>query len=335
MQNLTKGMTALNGNNAYIFASANLRAKENTGSAVERLASFSNAHTVEELYRAAANAWNISEAEASAGIFDLAMANAVSDIRSAVPDPSVFAPLLYKYDCTNVKLAIKYRILGESADGHLMECGSIPSEVILKALKNGDWSCLPTHMKNAAEESESLYRKTGEARVIDLTLDRACFKAMKADAEKGGVQLISEIVSLRADGINLLSSMRLRNSGDVSLFERVFLPVGNVPYSAFVKNGVLADLPALYQTLNDGKLKNVIKTVCDGNLTIAEIEKLLEDTVLSLLPPIKYMAYGPEVVVRYLLVREAEITNCRIICAGLTNGKDTDSTKERMRSSYV
>lgn len=329
-----KGVTALNGNNAYIFASSNLRAKENTGSASERLTAFSNAHTSEELYRAAANAWNISETEADAGIFDLAMANAVSDIKSAVPDPSVFAPLLYKYDCTNVKLAVKYRILGESAEGHLMECGSIPSEVILKAVKNGVWSCLPPHMKKAAEEAEEFYRKTGEARMIDLTFDRACFEDMKADAENSGVPLISEIVSMRADGTNLLSFMRLQKSGDVSLFERVFLPAGTVPYSTFVKNGVLSDLPSIVHA-TDGKFKKTVKAVSDGNLTIAETEKLLEEAVLSLLPPIKYIAYGPEVVVRYLLVREAEVTNCRILCASLCGGADADRLKERMRSSYV
>ncbi len=328
-------MTVLTRNNAYIFASSNLRAKEKAGSSAEILSAITNAGSSDALLRAAAKAWDISENAPSEKLLHKAMADAVEDVKSVVPDFSVFAPLLYKYDCTNVKLAIKYRIVGESPTGMLLDCGSIPAEVILKSQRDGNWSPLPPNMKRAAEEAEALYRKTGEARIIDITLDCACFLDMKADAEKGGIPLISSIASLRADTVNVLSLFRLREIGDTSLFKRLFLPTGNIPLEAFIKNGEFADVQSFLLNIGDSPLKTALRAASDKISSIAEIERDLDEVILSLLPPVKYTAYGPEVVVRYLLVREAEVMNCRIMLAAFNSGADSEKIRERMRRSYV
>ncbi len=324
----------MNGNNAYIFASSNLRAKERSDTAANRLDSFINAPSAAELYSTAAKVWGLSETAASAELFECAMKTAVEDVRSSVPDFSIFAPLLYKYDCTNVKLAIKYSILGEAPADKLIKCGCISPEFIINALQKNDWSCLPKNMKEAAENAERLYRETGEARIIDITLDRACFGDMTATAEKGGIPLIIKIVSARADIANLLASKRI-DPDNTALFERIFLPGGSIELSSFIKNGSVCSFSELLFRIPASPIREAIKKAVSESYTLAEIEKIFDEAVLSMIKDAKYITYGPEVVVRYLLVREADIMNCRIALAAMNSGINAEQIRERMRTAYV
>ncbi len=326
--------------NAYIFASSNLRAKENTGSAKERLEAFKSAPTAEALCQSAASAFGIKSYASEKDLFEKAMGAAVADLRGVLPDFSLIAPLLYKYDCTNVKLIIKCSIMGIDPEDMLLPCGSISEKVLLASYEKNGWNVLPENMKKAANEATGLYRKTGNAQVIDLTLDKAAFADMSADAEKGGVTLIKNIVSARGDSANILTALRIKKSnadGDiaVSLLERSLVCGGEISADAFASSGEVNSLPDILKKAKNSRIYGAASKVAAGNYKFAEAEKIFDESVLSMTVPVKQMAYGIEVAVRYLLMREAEILNCRVIAAGLSGSIAQDEIGERMRVSYV
>ena len=49
----------------------------------------------------------------------------------------------------------------------------------------------------------------------------------------------------------------------------------------------------------------------------------------------KMVSFGAEILVGYLIAREYEVKNLRILLAGKSVGLTTDALRERMRLSYV
>ena len=131
------------------------------------------------------------------------------EIVSELDEPTKFAYFLYQYDCHNLKSAIKCFERGISPKDLFVPSGSVPCSEIEKHVKERDFSAFPENMANAAKEAFTAYEKTKSPRVIDILLDCACFKDIK---ENGGtVEYFSDLLKVRADGINILTFLRTKN----------------------------------------------------------------------------------------------------------------------------
>lgn len=325
----------------YMFASSFLKASDGAGTPAERLARFSEVSDGAALRALVREVYRLPQKDGvAADAYDAAVCDAVENIKSAVPDFSVFCPLLYKYDCTNIKTALKCTIRGTSPEGLLFCCGTVEPKKIVAAAESSSFAGLPAHMNKAAGEALEQYRKTGEARVIDLLLDAACFADMKEGAEAGGVELIKKTVTLRADGVNLLTMLRIGAQGlpaevASALMKRAFVPGGDIPLSAFLTGDAgCADGETVAAKVPAGSVSAKAVRRAVKEKSFAEAEKIFDDSVLSLADGYRFKPFGPEVAVRYLLIREAEMTNCRIIEAGIKGGR-ADEMRERLRRAYV
>ena len=321
--------------NDYLFASSFVRASEKGGSAKERFEKIYSSSTYDSLCKNAAEIFSVDDCGDLEKILENARERCVNIISSSVPDFYVFAPLLYKYDCNNIKTALKCKILGIDCKGRLSHAGYIPAEKIISAFDSGVLSSIGGKMGEAAMKANEAYMKTGEARIIDLMLDRACFEDMTDTAKENGVALISKIVSLRCDAVNILTFIRIKalrmpEESTLSLMERSFVSGGEIPADAFS-----GDRDNLIKHLTDHPYKRIFCEICDKDLPFAVAEKMLDEVILSNLADVKFMAFGPEIPVRALLVTEAEIMNCRIMARAISEGSDKAEAKERMRFSYA
>jgi V/A-type H+-transporting ATPase subunit C len=71
----------------------------------------------------------------------------------------------------------------------------------------------------------------------------------------------------------------------------------------------------------------------EGQLTV--LEKLIDDFVMEQVKQAKGISLGSEPVIGYLMAKENEVRNIRIIMVGKLNGVPTDVIRERLRDSYV
>lgn len=319
----------------YVFASSFIKAAEGKGTPAERLSRFREASDRDSLRSSAAEAFKVS----AENVYDEAINSAVELVKSALPDFSAVVPLLYKYDCANIKTAVKCKIRGISPEGLLFSCGTLPASAVVNAAESSDFSKIPGELGAAAAEALKTYQKTGEVRSIDLILDRACFADMKKAAEESGCELTGRIVRTRADGTNLLTAMRISAEGlspdtAASLFERAFVPGGNMPLSSFcsVENGV-EDAEKI-SARAAGDTASVIKTAAKCPDADAAA-KVIDEEIISLCMKYRFKPFGPEVAVSLIVVREAEITNCRIIEAAIGTENREDTVRERLRAAYV
>lgn len=325
--------------NEYLFASSFLRAGEGVGTPSGRIARMLEASSVEQLYQTAAETYRISVPAQEKKVFDEAFDDAVEKVRSAVPDFTVFYPFLYKYDCTNIKIAMKCTAQGIRSYDGFYACGTVPVEKMQEYLEQDVFHGLPSAMAAAAETARQEYIKTGEGRCIDLLLDQACFADMAAAADAGGVELIRQIVCMRADFANILACMRIRESGvpaeaGRTLLSRAFVPGGQVEFPMLLsEEDSCAGIQQICEHLGDCFVKDAVHRAAGTGL--AGTEKIFDEAVLLACQSYRYKPFGPEVVVRYLLIREMELLNGRIIAARFGSGTEADKIRERLREVNV
>ena len=325
--------------NEYLFSSSFLRAGEGVGTPSNRMTRMLEAASPKQLYQTVAEVFRISVPEREEAVLDKAFCDAVDKVRSAVPDVTVFYPLLYKYDCTNNKIAIKCAVQGIRSYDGFYTCGTVPAEQMQEYLHKEVFHSLPSAMAAAAKAARQEYAKTGEARCIDLLLDRACFADMADGAAAGGIPLMQQIVSMRADFANISACIRIRSSGvsaqaGRTLLSRAFVPGGQIDLSTLLseENGC-RDIGQINEKLGACYVKDAVRKAVGTSQD--RIEKIFDEAILLACRPYQFKAFGPEVVIRYLLIREAELLNGRIIAARFTSGADREKIRERLREVNV
>lgn len=326
--------------NEYLFSSSFLRAGEGIGTASGRSVRMLEASSVGQLYQTVAEIFQIPVPPEGKHVFDAAFSDAVEKVRGAVPDASVYDPLLYKYDCTNIKLVIKCAVQGIRSFRDFYTCGTVSAAQMEENLQKDAVYGLPPAMAEAAEAVRQEYAKTGEVRCIDLLLDQACFADMTAAADAKNVPLIREIVCMRADFANILTCMRIRNSGvspeaGRALMTRAFVPGGQIGLSVFQSDEFgCADISQINEMLGDCFVRDAVRRTVSVS-DISAVEKIFDEAVLAACQPYRFKPFGPEIAVRYLLIREAELTNGRIIASRFSAGTDADKIRERLREVDV
>ena len=92
------------------------------------------------------------------------------------------------------------------------------------------------------------------------------------------------------------------------------------------------------QILNEAGLEKLslkLAKAFENNHGISEIEKILDDYVISYFKPSKFAILGLDPVIAYLFLKETEIKNLRLIITGMVNKIPAEAIRERLRMSYA
>ena len=68
---------------------------------------------------------------------------------------------------------------------------------------------------------------------------------------------------------------------------------------------------------------------------LADTEKRADDHLMTLIRRARYVTFGAEVPIAYLLAAERQSKNLRILLVGKAAGLDAQAIQTRMRDSYV
>lgn len=244
---------------------------------------------------------------------------------------------LYPYDCNNVKAAIKGVIRECDPRSMMFDFGTVDAESLIRMAKNGSFEGLSPAICRAAGEAVAAYAKHRNPQEIDLMLDRACFADMLSAAEVSGSELVLQLVRERIDLTNLMIAvrvLRMKNGAigrillDGSLIEGGMLTVSE--WTEWFSSGE----DVLWERLHYTKYAAIADAV-RSDATLRAVERCADNFFMKTVRGIKFIPYGVEVSVGYLLATEVEVKNLRILLAGKALGLETDVIRERMREGYV
>ena len=325
----------------YLGASARLRVAEGKGTASERLDAMLASKDIETLKNVLSDTYSVSPELSVDDMIGEILKNSVSIVKETVPDISVFAPLLFKYDCNNAKVVIKSIIIGNEYDSLISDLSLYDRSNYTGAFSTKDFSFLPGHMSKACGDALNEYNLTSDGQAVDSIMDKACFSDMKETAEKGGVELIKRYCIIQADTVNIRSSLRINNlkidpSVAKSLFLRMFVPGGDIGEDVFVNedNG-LCTPEKMCMGMNYGPLYQAVSDIASKNITSAsEQEKMLDEVQLKEYAGYKFSMFGAEMVAVFLLTKEAEVRNARRIASALRNGYGSQTIIGKVHVGY-
>lgn len=69
--------------------------------------------------------------------------------------------------------------------------------------------------------------------------------------------------------------------------------------------------------------------------TLNVFEQMTENRQMEIIESAKRISYGPEVLFAFMVAKELEIKNLRIILASKLAGLPSESAKNRLRDTYV
>lgn len=319
----------------YLYASARIRALEASLVGAAKLSGLLALATEQELISALQAEGLLPREDTpdtEAALLAL-LREGIDAVKRSIPDEALTHIVTYPYDCHNIKATLKCAYLGLDATDLLIDAGALPLPALKKALSQGDLATLPSHMASAVPEAREAYAKTGDPREIDLILDRALFSDLAEVA--AGLPYAERVIAARADLSNFIIAVRLlRRAPSLSdaLFARAFLPAGTLN-EAFFREAMAGGEAALTACMAKTPYARVVEG--EGNPSLSLLEKRADDLVMARVQEAKYLPFGPEVPLAYLLALDASLKNVRILLTGKRAGVNADTLRLRVRESYV
>lgn len=297
---------------------------------LERLAT---AHTYEDARRALVD---IGFAAPDTADFQTAadqhVQKACALIKAISPDPLVTDSFLLRYDAHNLKVLYKSRYLAQKPQ-FLSQCGTIDVEKLRHAVAEHSYRQLPTHLRAAMEALEKRSAVRLDPMAVDTELDRATYRQVFDNlSQSRNAATALAYFKAKADLTNLIMLLRLKAMGkDAAAFAEVALEGGNVPVRTlqtyFADHEHLAKAARPY---GEAMVQAVLAAATDS-AKLPYLEKVADDYGSSLFRASRYDTASIEMLVAYLLQRQREATDVRLLMAGKLNGFAGEAVSERVR----
>ncbi len=252
-----------------------------------------------------------------------------------VPDRSLLDLFAIRRDFMNIKAVLKADIRGITPDRMLVEGGTLSKNEIKEAFVKRDDKTLNGFFLSAVNTSFSVYAQTGDPQRIDTVCDRVCFECIKNAADSSPFGFVSDFYAVRIDILNILSFIRQSLMGkDVAFFSQTVLPGGKL----FGEKELVKFFSRSLEEFIEHLSHTVYFAITDGfDITspdLTTLEKNADRIVCAQIKELRKTPFGPQVVAGYILAKEYENKNIRIVMSGVLSGQSSEIIKERLRLGY-
>ena len=244
-----------------------------------------------------------------------------------------------KYDYHNLKAALKARFSPQrTPNPYVLITPNKPEDLEALAAGGVEKSELPSHLQEAAQQAIAAFQKDNNPQMIDIVLDRAMFVHMTALAAAVDAAFITDYVALAIDFYNIKTLVRIRDMQKGTAFlSACLVPDGRTECAFFVEHYAKtpsALVPVFYYRYF-GEAMRLGAESFERSGNFSQLERRLDNMLLTHLKKAKYITYGPELLFAYLLNKENEIRQVRILVSCKQNGIGPEALKERLRDNYA
>ncbi len=256
------------------------------------------------------------------------------EIKSLSPEPAITDLFLLQSDVMNLKTLIKARLLDQK-DVTWQAGGLYEREALEKAVSEQDYSLLPADMVPELTALEKRLATSVEPQLISIALDRAYLRHALKTTEKN--KAFSHYFKAKADFDNVLTFLRVRAmGGGRGMLRDVLLVEGGIPFKAFYE-GYDLSVEGFGKILESSVCRRPLAAALDhmyGTGNIGEVEKARDNYLMSLIAAHRHDAMSLYPVVGYILAKEREAQNVRLILTVKRNGLNESVIAERLVKLY-
>jgi V/A-type H+/Na+-transporting ATPase subunit C len=254
------------------------------------------------------------------------------DLISAVSTDSLMTDCFFlRYDVHNLKVLIKSRHLAHAPE-YLSQCGSISVETLKHCVADRTYTMLPKELAEGLKKLEKRIAVEFDPLLVDAELDKAMARQIFENLKGKEATAAYRYFQAKADLTNLTMLLRVRAMGkDAAFFETLALSGGKADkrgfVNAFADNDRLARLAGVYGIA----VKQAAQAAALDCAKLPYFEKVADDTLYGLFAPYRYGSACIEVLIAYLLQKQREAADVRLILTGKINGFPPEAVQERVR----
>ena len=262
--------------------------------------------------------------------------NSYKDMIKISPDKNLVKYLEEKYNFHNLKVLVKELIQDEDYKSIYIDIGKIDLVNIKRNLRE-DIKTKDEYLAYA-KKALDIYKENKDPQDIDLSLDKDFYEKLLEDAKKLDYESLIKFTKERIDLTNLKALLRIKGQGQsIDLLEKALIDGGNIEKNLF-RDSLNAEKSSYPNLFFKEKIYPQVKEALeesDLNKTMQKIEKIIDNHLMNFAKESKKVSYGPEVIMGYLISREMEVKNLRIILTAKLNSLSREFMEERLRDLYV
>ncbi|TFG45394.1 MAG: hypothetical protein E4H40_08335 [Candidatus Brocadiia bacterium] len=245
-------------------------------------------------------------------------------------DEELIEPLIVRTDFANMRLALRRKLTEKPLGIDYSDGGSVPAEEFEAIFEEENYSPLPEHMQDAIERAVLAYYQNKDVRQIDHALDAAHYEYKLRRANELKNVFLLELFRMQIDLINIRTMLRLKFTD--SLDRNVFLDGGYVEI-AMLKHcldvGYEAIAALFFATPYYDVLESGVSYLA-AKQSFVKLDANCDNHMNGFLGTTFMITAGPQPVFAYLLLKEGEIRNIRLILTGKMNSLDTQLILDRI-----
>lgn len=349
----------------YISASISTRMYEKnllTRTDLERLNDYDSLRDVlsqlnETIYRGSIN--DLDRPEEYEKILKDELKRVYKVIEDIAPDKEIIDYMKEKYIFHNLKVLVKELIQDTDYSYLYLEMGDVDLAYIKKNLikedRKSDFfdkvASLSSDKEDNigkdprdlyldyAQKALSYYEETKNPQDIDISLDKSYYEKLLLDAKALDLDTLIDFTRETIDLINLKSLLRVKSQGeDMETLEKTLIEGGFIEPIKF-KEYFSYEINQLIGSLSNAKIGDYVKDSLKDDLNLDDnilaLEKAIDSHMTDYTRDSKMITFGPEVLMNYVISKETEIKNLRILLVSKLNKLDKEFTLEKLRKSYV
>ena len=190
-----------------------------------------------------------------------------------------------------------------------------------------------------AKEAILAYEASKNPKDLDISLDRSYYKKLLEDAKKIGLDDLTKYTKERIDLINIKTLLRIKSKeSHIEELHSSLIEGGYISLERFDELFPLEINQIVVSLANENINKYLVNALDNEkamNENLLDLEKSIDDHQMDYSRLAKQMTYGPEVLMNYIVSKEAEIKNLRIILVSKLNSLPKEFTLERLRETYA
>jgi V/A-type H+-transporting ATPase subunit C len=273
-------------------------------------------------------------------IIDSELIATCNELKQFVPDHELLDICRIPYDFNNVKVILKSlfkaREGGERRYDLLSRLGAVDTDSLIMALEGEEYGHLPYGLEDVIPRCWAAWEQSKDSRQAEILLDGQLFAAMRALAEtleeKLKTPAILRWVEHRIDAENLRNAARLSRMNVDSAAALAFFHKGGTIRPDDVARLMGEPRESWGKILFHTDIGPVLEAVQDRDVQTAltETSKVLDEYLIRALEKAKY-GFSPENVILYLLCKEEEARNLRIVLVCVANGLNREFARRLLR----
>ena len=241
-------------------------------------------------------------------------------------------------DFANLRLAIRRTLTDKPLGTDYSSDGNISPEIFTEALEWENYELLPHYMQQAIEQAVVAYYQYKDIRWIDYTIDQCQARYNLAAAHRLKSLFLLGLFRLQIDLINIRIMLRLKFSESrqeprlAGAEQNVFLKGGYLGFDR-LKQGLELGYESAGQSFFVTPYHQLVETGAGylaSNKSFLKLERQCEDYLMGFLKMTSQITAGPQPVIAYLLMKENEIRNVRLILTAKRNSLDTKLILDRI-----